>query len=135
MKYVCLFEQLADIAEYYQGDQVYTPGTVLIFGGTYEVTACDQHTDTRVAGVVSDNAAFVMYDACPGHKNLIALQGRVQCRVVGKITKGSLLVTSKIKGVAVAATADVKVGSVIGKALENYESDHIGTIEVSVGRT
>jgi cell shape-determining protein MreC len=85
--------------------------------------------------VVSNNAAFVMYDACPGLKNLVALQGRVPCKVVGKISKGDILITSGIPGVAVAATSDVKVGTVVGKALVAYDSDHIGSIEIAVGRT
>ena len=76
-----------------------------------------------------------MYDACPGHKNLVALQGRVPCKVVGKIRKGDMLVTSRIPGVAIAAGADVKVGTVVGKALVDYDDDHIGTIEIAVGRT
>ena len=125
----------ADLAEYYEGDKEYEVGTVLIFGGDNEVTITLLQGDTRVAGVVSNTAAFVMYDACPGHKNLVALQGRVPCKVVGKITKGDMLVTSKIAGVAVAAGTDVKVGTVVGKALTNYDSDHIGTIEIAVGRT
>jgi hypothetical protein len=74
-----------------------------------------------------------MYDACPGFKNLIALQGRVPCKVVGKIKKGDMLVTSRIPGVAV-ATEVAQAGTIVGKALENYDSDHIGTIEVAVGR-
>ena len=56
------------------------------------------------------------------------------CRVVGKIKKGDLLVTSGIPGVAVAAAGDIKVGSMIAKALEDYDSDHIGLIEVVAGR-
>jgi hypothetical protein len=76
-----------------------------------------------------------MYEACPGHKNLVALQGRVPCRVVGKITKGDILITAGIPGVAMAATGDVKVGTVVGKSLVDYDSDHIGTIEIAVGRT
>jgi hypothetical protein len=63
------------------------------------------------------------------------LQGRVPCRVVGKIQKGDLLVTSNIPGVAISAGEDAKVGTVVGKALKDYDSDHIGTIEVAVGRT
>lgn len=125
----------ADVAEYYQGDREYEVGTVLVFGGQHEVTTTTQMGDTRVAGVVSNTAAFAMYDACPGLKNLIALVGRVPCRVVGKITKGDLLVTSGIAGVAVAAGADVKVGTVVGKALVAYDSDRIGSIEIAVGRT
>ena len=125
----------ADLAEYYEGDREYAVGTVLIFGGDKEVTVSNSHMDTRVAGVVSDNAAFAMYEACPGLKNLVALQGRVPCRVVGKISKGDLLVTSNIAGVAISAGSVANVGTIVGKALETYDSDHIGTIEIAVGRT
>jgi hypothetical protein len=125
----------ADLAENYEGDKVYEVGTVLIFGGDKEVTISNKHMDTRVAGVVSNTAAFTMYEACPGHKNLVALQGRVPCRVVGKISKGDLLVTSNIAGVAISAGSVANVGTIVGKALETYDSDHIGTIEIAVGRT
>jgi hypothetical protein len=125
----------ADLAENYEGDKLYDVGTVLIFGGDKEVTISDKHMDTRVAGVVSNTAAFTMYEACPGLKNLVALQGRVPCRVVGKISKGDLLVTSNIAGVAISAGSVANVGTIVGKALETYDSDHIGTIEIAVGRT
>jgi hypothetical protein len=125
----------ADLAEYYEGDKEYEVGTVLVFGGDKEVTVTDQQGDRRVAGVVSNTAAFAMYEGCPGLKNLVALQGRVPCRVVGKIRKGDMLVTARIPGVAVAGGDDVKVGTVVGKALVDYDSDHIGTIEIAVGRT
>ena len=125
----------ADLAEYYEGDKEYEVGTVLVFGGDKEVTTSNTRGDTRVAGVVSDNAAYTMYGACPGLKNLVALQGRVPCKVVGKIKKGDILTTAGIHGVAVSATGDVKVGTVVGKALQDYDSDHIGTIEIAVGRT
>ena len=125
----------ADLAEYYEGDREYEVGTVLVFGGDKEVTVTNIKGDTRVAGVVSDNAAFIMYGACPGLKNLVGLQGRVPCKVVGKISKGDILITSGILGVAVAAAGDVRVGTVVGKALVAYDSDHIGLIEIAVGRT
>jgi len=124
----------ADLAEYYEGDKEYEVGTVLIFGGDKEVTLSTKLMDSRVAGVVSDNAAYSMYGACPGFKNQIALQGRVPCKVVGKIQKGDILVTSNIPGVAI-VSKEAKAGTIIGKALENYDSDHIGVIEVAVGRT
>ena len=124
----------ADLAEYYEGDKEYSVGTVVVFGGEREITSSNVKADHRVAGVVSDNAAYVMNTDCPGIKTLIALQGRVPCRVVGKISKGDLLITSSISGVAVSAGGDARAGTIIGKALENYDSDHIGTIEVAVGR-
>lgn len=124
----------ADLAEYYEADQEYAVGTVMIFGGDKEVTTGNIKSDHRVAGVVSENAALIMNEGCPGIKTLLALQGRVPCRVVGKIRKGDLMITSGISGVAVSAGGDARAGTIIGKALENYDSDHIGTIEVAVGR-
>jgi hypothetical protein len=125
----------ADLAENYEGDKIYEVGTVLVFGGDKEVTATNIKNDTRVAGVVSNTAAYTMYEACPGHKNLVALQGRVPCKVVGNIEKGDILVTSGIPGVATRAGDNVKVGTVVGKALSAYNSDHIGLLEIAVGRT
>jgi hypothetical protein len=125
----------ADLAEYYEADKEYAVGTVLIFSGDKEVTLTNRKGDHRVAGVVSDNAALVMNEDCQGEKVLVALQGRVPCRVVGKVEKGDLMVTSHIPGVAVSAGGNANAGTIIGKALENFESDHIGTIEVAVGRT
>jgi len=124
----------ADVAEYYEGDKEYEVGTVLVFGGDKEVTTTNTNSDKRIAGVVSNTAAYVMYTACPGHKNLVALVGRVPCKVVGKINKGDILVTSGIHGVATVST-DPKVGTIVGKAIEDYDSDHIGTIEIAVGRS
>jgi hypothetical protein len=124
----------ADLAEYYESDREYDVGTVLIFGGDKEVTINAKKQDHRVAGVVSDNAALIMNESCPGQKILIALQGRVPCKVVGKITKGDLMITSGVPGVAVSAGGDARAGTIIGKALENYDSDHIGIIEVAIGR-
>ena len=125
----------ADLAEYYEGDKEYEVGTVLVFGGDKEVTITNQQGDKRVAGVVSNTAAFAMFEGCPGLKNLIALQGRVPCKVMGKIKKGDMLITARTPGVAIAAGDDVKVGTVVGKALQDYDSDHIGTLEIAVGRT
>lgn len=125
----------ADLAEYYEADREYEVGTVLVFGGDKEVTTSNVKADHRVAGVVSNTAAYTMNQACPGIKTCVALQGRLLVKVVGKINKGDLIVTSGIPGVAMAATGDVKVGTLIGKAVGSYNSDRIGTVEVSVGRT
>ena len=123
----------ADLAEYYQGDKEYATGTVLVFGGAKEVTATNVFGDRRVAGVVSTNAAYIMNAECPGTKVLIALQGRVPVKVVGRVKKGDMLVTSATSGYAV-ANADPKVGTVIGKALQDKDDGGEGVIEVAVGR-
>lgn len=125
----------ADLAERYEADKEYKPGTVVVFGGSKEITQSTTFMDARVAGVISTNPAHLMNSEAGDNKTHppVALQGRVPCRVIGKIQKGDMLVTSTIPGVAIAAT-DPKLGTVIGKSLENYDSDHIGMIEVVVGR-
>ena len=124
--------QFADLAEKYLPDTVVSPGTVVVFGGEKEITRSSQFMDRRVAGVVSTDPAYKMNSGQEGGV-YVALQGRVPCRVVGKINKGDMLVTSEVHGVATASDNPV-MGSVIGKALENYDSQHVGVIEVVVGR-
>jgi hypothetical protein len=125
----------ADLAEYYEGDAEYEVGTVVVFGGDKEITTTTQINDTRVAGVVGhqDKAAYIMYSDCPGLKNLVALAGRVPCKVVGRIKKGDMLTTSATPGYAVKALTPT-LGAIIGKALEDKDYGEAGIIEVAVGR-
>jgi hypothetical protein len=124
----------ADLAENYLGDKNYEPGTVLVFGGENELTTTDQKGDRRVAGVVSTEPATLMNSALEGEFVIpLALQGRVPCKVIGKVHKGDMLITSAIPGYAI-VNNDPKVGSVIGKALESKDDDGKGIIEVVVGK-
>jgi hypothetical protein len=124
----------ADLAEWYSSDKEYQPGTVLEFGGDAEVRASSKQGTTRVAGVVTTNPAYVMNQGLEGTRTCVALQGRVPCKVVGKVQKGDLMITSSVPGVAISAGEVAQPGTIIGKALQNYDSDHIGSIEVAVGR-
>ena len=121
----------ADLAECYQADAEYAPGTVLEFGGKYEVTVADDST-RRVAGVVSTNPAYLMNRQLMGaNVVVIALTGRVPCKVRGKIQKGDMMVAAG--GGYARAEFNPMLGSVIGKALEDFEGAD-GVIEVVVGR-
>ena len=124
----------ADLAEWYSSDREYEPGTVLEFGGDAEVRSSSKQGTTRVAGVVTTNPAYTMNHGLEGTKACVALQGRVPCKVVGKVEKGDLMIAGPIPGVAVSAGETAQPGTIIGKALQNYNSDHIGIIEVAVGR-
>jgi len=125
--------QYADLAENYVADADYEPGTVVIFGGEKEITVTDVHQDTRMAGIISTNPAYLMNSTIDGLP--VALTGRVPCKVVGAIRKGDRLVSSGIKGVAtVLDPTKYQPGCIIGKALEDYDSDKVGVIEVAVGR-
>jgi hypothetical protein len=126
----------ADLAERYEADKVYEVGTVLVFGGDKEVTTTTQMNDTRAAGVVSTNPAYMMNsDAGTDETHpYVAIAGRVPCKVVGRVKKGDMLTTSATPGYACKAI-DPKLGSIIGKALENKDYGEAGVIEVAVGRT
>jgi hypothetical protein len=128
--------QYADVAEKYVADDNYVPGTVLEIGGSAEVTATTAIASTCIAGVVSTNPAFIMNSGETAKNTVeLALLGRIPCRVVGKINRGDLLCSSSITGVATGLPAELyQPGCVIGKALENYNSDQVGTIEILVGR-
>jgi len=125
--------QYADVAERYLADADYEPGTVLHFGGDYEVSQCNADACTRVAGVVSTNPAYIMNNQLEGeHVVEVALLGRVPCKVEGTVQRGDMMVSAG-NGRARAET-NPKMGTVIGKALENFNGD-VGVIEVVVGRS
>jgi len=126
--------QYADLAELYTTDNVnYPPGTCVAFGGTDEITQTTTYAQTDVAGVVSTNPAYIMNAGADGIP--IALQGRVPCRVIGKIAKGDLITSSSTAGVATRlAPEDWRPGAVIGKSLQRFDSETEGVIEVVVGR-
>ena len=123
--------QYADLAEKYVADQDYEPGTVLEFGGEFEVTLAEDETN-RLAGIVSTDPAYLMNSECGGiHVVAIALQGRAPCKVRGKISKGDMLMSAG-GGYARKAT-NPQIGTIIGKALADFDGTS-GVIEVAVGR-
>ena len=123
----------ADLAERYEADAVYEYGTVLVIGGDKEVTTTAIYADTRVAGIVSKNPAYMMNSEAGTDEThpYIALKGRVPCKVLGPITKGDLLVTSGTPGYAQVWTSQAPEGSVIAKALKTH-IEGLGIIEVLV---
>ena len=120
----------ADLAEYYEADTNYEPGTVLAFGGNKEVTIAEDGT-SRVAGVVSTNPAYAMNANCQGIAVAIALQGRVPTKVRGIIRKGDMMISAG-NGYARPCTTPL-MGTVIGKELENFDGVE-GIIEIAIGR-
>lgn len=124
--------QYADLAEMYTADADYNPGTVLTFGGTHEVTVSTRSADIRVAGVVSANPSYVMNATLNSdHVVIVALLGRVPTRVTGSVRKGDMMVSAG-DGTA-RSESSPRVGTVIGKAVEDFEGD-TGVVEVVVGR-
>jgi len=121
----------ADLGEYYAADGLYEPGTVLMFGGSQEVTIADEDTNA-VAGVVSTNPAYVMNGNIQvTYPVVIALQGRVPVKVKGVVRKGNIMVSAG-NGYA-KASSNPLMGTAIGKALADFDGSE-GVIEIAVGR-
>ena len=126
----------ADLAEMYEADDHYMPGTVMIFGGDHDVTISKNSHDTAIAGVVSTNPAYLMNDNFEQDNWVpVALTGRVPCMVRGPVAKGTLLVSSEIKGVACALDkSQYEPGCIIGKSMDIISDSSIKKIEIAVGR-
>ena len=126
----------ADLAEVYKADAQYPPGTVLVFGGTQEVTMSTVTHDNKIAGIVSTHPAHVMNSGLQSEFTVeVGLIGRVPCRVIGPIEAGDRVVSSNRAGVAERLDmSQYQPGVIIGKALQSYSSTDVGTIEVVVGR-
>jgi len=122
--------QYSDLAELYTADATYEPGTVVTFGGDAEITMSTETMDSRIAGVVSTAPAYLMNGDLE-NGTALALTGRVPVKVTGTIRKGDMLVSAG-EGYA-KAESNPRLGSVIGKALEDFDGT-TGIIEVVVGR-
>jgi len=123
----------ADLAERYTADfDEYEPGTVMVLGGTAEVTVSTGSCDKAVAGVITTNPAYVMNSLLDGEMTVaLALRGRVPCKVVGMIRRGDLLTTSEYAGHAMKAPDDCHHSAIIGKAIEDFDGV-AGVMEILV---
>jgi hypothetical protein len=123
--------QYADLAENYVADDNYQPATVVVFGGDQEITTTNVYADTRVAGVISSNPAYLMNAASEGLP--VALRGRVPVQVLGPVSKGDLLVTSTQPGFAQSVGQVNTFGAaVFAKSLTTDGRNGLKTIEAVI---
>lgn len=135
----------ADVAEAFdvEGDiGNYEPGDVLVIAMDKDraVAKSGEPYSTLVLGVYATKPGVLLteehIDSEMKGKVPMGVIGVVPTKVClegGAIKKGDLLVTSSIPGVAMKADLDkVRPGQVIGKSLENYDSNTIGKIKVFV---
>lgn len=118
----------ADLAEKYDADENYEPGTVVVFGGEKEITVTTIEGDHRVAGVVSTDPAYLMNAESKGVA--VALRGKVPVKVKGKVTKGDVLITANLAGYAISAGSgkDISSASIVARAIEDKNTDDLGSI-------
>lgn len=124
----------ADLAERFEADAVYAPGTVVRIGGTKEITLETDDASTEVFGVVSTNPAYLMNESAGENDTHppVALAGRVPVRVVGAVRKGQRLVSAGNGCARAAEPGEATPENVIGRALADKESSDEGLVTAIV---
>jgi hypothetical protein len=112
----------ADLAEKYLADQEYETGTVIVVGGSAEVTASS--FGELAIGAVSTNPAYMMNSELEGG-TYIALKGRVPVKVTGPVKKGDRLVAGD-RGCAQVAADRLDIFAI---ALETNLEDAVKLVE------
>ena len=124
----------ADLAERYEADAEYEPGTVVVFDGDKEITTTDVEADYKVAGVISTDPGLKM-NSNAGEDSThpyVALKGRVPCKIIGPVKKGDLIVTSKTPGYGKSVGGADMGRSVFAKSLVNNDDSGEKIIEVAI---
>jgi hypothetical protein len=126
--------QYADLAERFEADATYEPGTVVELGGAAEITAAIEELSETVFGVISTKAAFVMNGTAGTDETHppVAVQGRVPVKVIGKVRKGDRLVSAGNGKARAGTKAEINTWNVIGRSLENKDTLNEGTVEAVV---
>jgi hypothetical protein len=136
----------ADVAEAFdvEGERKdYEPGDVLIISQNSDrkLEKSSAPYSTLVAGVFATKPGVLLTEKNAEQDQLeqmvpMGVIGVIPTKVCiegGPIKRGDLIVTSSLPGVAMKADPDkVKVGQVIGKALQDYNAETVGMIKVLV---
>lgn len=129
----------ADLAERYEADREYKPGTVVKIGGEKQITWTEDEGDIDVFGVISTNPGLMLNsDAGEDATHpYVALAGQVPVIVVGKVRKGQRLIASNIQGMAEVVRdeemATINPLAILGRALEDKDDLDVGTVLAVVG--
>jgi hypothetical protein len=124
----------ADVAERFEADTEYAPGTVVELGGSAEITKSNTELSESVFGVISTNAAYLMNNGAGNNATHppVAMTGRVPVQVTGIVNKGDRLVSAG-NGIARAAKANEATAfNVIGRSLVSKLDSGLGTVEAIV---
>jgi len=124
----------ADLAERFEADAEYGPGTVVELGGEKEITEVAFDLSDNVFGVVSNTAAYLMNSGAGTSKThpAIAVSGRVQVKVSGRVKKGDRLVSAGKGKARAAQKGEASAFNTIGRSLVNKDDEGTGTVEAIV---
>jgi hypothetical protein len=126
--------QYADLAERFEADNVYLPGTVVELGGVKEITRAVQDLSESVFGVISTAAAYLMNAGAGSNTThpAVAVSGRVPVRVTGMVKKGDRLVSAGHGLARAASREEITAFNVIGRSLEDKITADEGVVEAIV---
>ena len=128
--------QYADVAERFEADAPMETGSVVMVGGSAEITEINSEMSEDVFGVISHKPAYMMNAGAGSDEShpYVAMTGRTPVRVIGEVTKGQRLVTSSTKGCAraVAQGESFSPFNVIGRALETDTDTNIKLVNCAV---
>ena len=123
-----------DLAEIYACDpnEVLIPGTVVKFGGKYEITKVGPNA-REFFGVISTNPGVVL-NKKEENGEKVALVGRVPVRIVGEVHKFDKITTSKYAGIAKRKTwlDTLLLKPTIGVSLKTDTNENEKLVEVFV---
>lgn len=124
----------ADLAERFESDAYYEPGTVVELGGEKEITAVKDDLSENVFGVISDTAGYVMNGAVGNDTSHppVALAGRVNVKVIGSVNRFDRLVSAGNGMARAGKKEELTTFNVIGRALAAKEDSGVGVIEAVV---
>ena len=122
-----LTAKYADIAERYESDKEYEPGTIVTVGGDKEITTCRE--GDPIFSVVSTQPAFVLNGE--GNEGIwlpVVAVGRVPVKIIGPVKKGQRILASYIEGVAYATDSSEGIGWILA---DNNDVGIIREVEVA----
>lgn len=132
-----------DYAEFFEKEnleETFEAGDVVIWNKT-GVIKSNKENASNVIGVYSDTFGHIV--GGDAETNIednydkyvpIGLSGRVNVKLIGKIKVGDLITTSDIEGVAMKAI-NPQLGTIIGKALEDKDTEEITRIKMLITNT
>ena len=124
----------ADLAERFESDTAYEPGTVVELGGDKEITAVRDELSEEVFGVISNSAGYVMNGLAGTDLThpAVAVTGRVPVKVKGKVNKNDRLVSAGNGYARAGKKSELTPFNTIGRALSSKTDSGIGIVEAIV---
>jgi len=122
-----LCAQWADLAELYRSDADYEPGTLVKFGGEFEITVADETANA----VITDKPGLILNGGqADGIYKGIALVGRTPVKVIGPVRKfDRLMADPQHPGFAKTA---ISGADAVAVALGDMPTEHAGAVECAV---